>query len=441
MPPAEPVFGATLFFSMVFCMFQRILPRGADRFKDAVREDMIYLDWAASAPPEPAAMDEARDVSLRLFANPSSPHARGTAGGGEARRGARHVSRASSASMPGRSSSPPAAPNRTASLLLSLLDRHRLGGVERQKTRIVTTEIEHSSVYEQARILQAHGISCTFVHPRPDGTVDPAAVAGAVDEHTVLVSVMLVNNETGAVQDVAGIVRAVREASRGWGRRILIHTDAVQALGKIPFSLRDLDVDAASFSGHKIGGPAGRRGAVPEEGRGAGLSLHRRGPGIGKEAGHGEPARHLRDDRGCRASHREAGRATSPAPRRTRARLIAGIREIPGAWTIPVARDEEDAARWSPYIVSAAFPPLPAEVVVRTAEEKGFCISTGAACSSKKKDRTRVPESMGLPPETARCAVRISTGTSTTAEQVDGFLAAMREAIPPLLSISRGRGA
>jgi cysteine desulfurase len=120
---------------------------------------------------------------------------------------------------------------------------------------------------------------------------------------------------------------------------------------------------------------------------------------------------------------------------------VDGLRAIPGAWTIPVVRDLDDETGWSPWIVSAAFPPLPAEVVVRTAEERGYCISTGAACSSKKKDRTRVPESMGLPPETARCAVRISTGPSTTRAQVEGFLAAMRESIPPLLAISSGRSA
>jgi cysteine desulfurase len=121
--------------------------------------------------------------------------------------------------------------------------------------------------------------------------------------------------------------------------------------------------------------------------------------------------------------------------------LIEGLREIPGAWTIPVVRDADGTDGWSPYIINAAFPPLPAEVVVRTAEERGYCISAGAACSSKKKDRTRVPESMGIPPETARCAIRISTGPSTTRQHVQGFLSAMREAIPPLLSISRGRSA
>lgn len=400
--------------------------------------DMIYLDWAASAPPEPAALDEARDVSLRYFANPSSPHAAGRRAEQkllEARTrfaGALGVDAREILFTSGGTES-------NTSLLLSLLDRHRLGGVERQKTRIVTTEIEHASVYEQARILQAHGISCEFVRPGASGTVDPEAVAAAVDGHTVLVSVMLVNNETGAVQDLAAVARAVREASRG-GRRVLVHTDAVQALGKLPFSLRDLGVDAASFSGHKIGAPRGVGALYLRSGVSPGfLSV-----GGGQESGRRPGTENLPGICAMAAAAvlRRDHMAENLVAARAHARLlIEGLRKIPGAWTIPVTRDPDDERGWSPYIVSAAFPPLPAEVVVRTAEEKGYCISAGSACSSRKKDRTRVPESMGLPAETARCAVRISIGPSTTREQVQGFLSAMAEALPPLLSISRGRGA
>jgi len=400
--------------------------------------DMIYLDWAASAPPEPAALDEARDVSLRYFANPSSPHAAGRRAEQkllEARTrfaGALGVDAREILFTSGGTES-------NTSLLLSLLDRHRLGGVERQKTRIVTTEIEHASVYEQARILQAHGISCEFVRPGASGAVDPEAVAAAVDGHTVLVSVMLVNNETGAVQDLAAVARAVREASRG-GRRVLVHTDAVQALGKLPFSLRDLGVDAASFSGHKIGAPRGVGALYLRSGVSPGfLSV-----GGGQESGRRPGTENLPGICAMAAAAvlRRDHMAENLVAARAHARLlIEGLRKIPGAWTIPVTRDPDDERGWSPYIVSAAFPPLPAEVVVRTAEEKGYCISAGSACSSRKKDRTRVPESMGLPAETARCAVRISIGPSTTREQVQGFLSAMAEALPPLLSISRGRGA
>jgi cysteine desulfurase len=106
-----------------------------------------------------------------------------------------------------------------------------------------------------------------------------------------------------------------------------------------------------------------------------------------------------------------------------------------------VTRDPQDSLGWSPYILSAVFPPLPAEVVVRAAEEQGYCISAGSACSWRKKDRTRVPESMGLAPETARCAVRISTGPSTTPQEVTGFVSAMARALPPLLMVARGRDA
>jgi cysteine desulfurase len=331
-------------------------------------QDMIYLDWAASAPPEPLALEEAREVSERFFANPSSPHAAGRRA--EEKLSASRARFAAAVGVqPGEILFTSGGTESNTSLLLSLLDRHRLGGVERQKLGIVTTEIEHASVYEQARLLQGHGVAVTFIRPGPDGAVAPEAVAEAVDPHTVLVSVMLVNNETGAVQDISGIARAVRTACRA-GRRVLLHTDAVQALGKLPLSLREMDVDAASFSGHKIGGPRGvgalflRSGLTPaflavgggqESGRRPGTENL---PGICAMAAAAELRRQRMQENLLRA--RENARL-----------LIEGLRGIRGGWTIPVARDPGADGRWSPYIVSAAFPPLPAEVVVRAAEERG----------------------------------------------------------------------
>ena len=402
-------------------------------------QEITYLDWAASAPPEPDAIDEAREVSLRLFANPSSPHAPGRAAGEKLEQmrsrfaGALGVQAREIVFTSGGTES-------NGALLLSLLDRHRLGGVQRQKTRIVSTAIEHSSVYEQLHSLQGHGISCAFVAPRPNGAVDPQALADALDEDTVMVSVMLVNNETGAVQDLRGIAQVVRDFSARRGRKILLHTDAVQALGKIEFSLRELDVDAASFSGHKIGGLRGVGALFLRENTAPGFLFvgggQERGRRPGTENLPGICAMTVAAEK--RFLHLEEDRA---AARENARRLVHGLREIRGAWIFPAAREEDDSARYSPYIVSAGFPPLPAEVVVRMADGRGYCISTGSACSSKKKDRTRVPESMGLSHETALSAIRVSTGPSTTAAQIDGLLAALRQDIPPLLSIAQGRGA
>jgi cysteine desulfurase len=398
---------------------------------------MTYLDWAASAPPEPDALEEARDISVRLFANPSSPHAAGR----EAEEGL-SLLRERCAELLGIDSKEivftSGGTESNTALLLSLLDRHRLGGVERQKARIVTTAIEHASIYDQAKGLQGHGLACTVVKPKPDGRVRPEDIGDALLDDTVMVSVMLVNNETGAIQDIAGIARVVREFAARKGRRILLHTDAVQALAKIPFSLRDMNVDAASFSGHKFGAPRGigalylRSGNSPRF-----LTL-----GGGQESGRRPGTENLP---GVAAFTAALGLRLSRLPediasaQANAQRLLDGLREIRGAWVLPLAREGGSDPGYSPWIVSCGFPPLPAEVVVRTADTAGFCISSGAACSSKKKDRTRVPESMGLSKETARSIIRISTGPSTSRDSIDAFIAMMQKDIPPLAAIVRGR--
>jgi cysteine desulfurase len=398
---------------------------------------VTYLDWAASAPPDPGAADEAREVSLRFFANPSSPHAAGKEAAEKL-----HQARQRFAGLLGVDDGEivftSGGTESNTALLLSLLDRHRLGGVERQKARVVTTAIEHASVYEQARILQGHGIACAVVQPRPDGIVDPRTLAAALDEDTVLVSVMLVNNETGAIQDVKEMCHRAREFSAQGGRKIFFHADCVQALGKIPFSLRELGVDAASFSAHKIGGPRGIGALYLRAGTAPGfLAL-----GGGQEKGR-RPGTENLPGICAMAVAAEKRFARMPqdlaAARENAARLIAGLREIHGAWIFPMARKGGDDPAFSPYIVSAGFPPLPAEVVVRIADGRGFCISTGSACSTTKKDRTRVPESMGIPHETALSMVRISFGHSTTAAEINALIGALKDEIPTLLAISRGR--
>ncbi len=398
---------------------------------------MIYLDWAASAPPDAHAIDEAREVSARLYANPSSQHA---AGREAAERLAR--ARADIAALLG------AEPDEivftsggtesNASVLLSLLSRLRLGGSHSRKARIVTTGIEHSSVYEQVRALESYGFACSIVRPDSNGIVAPSKVAEALDQDTALVSVMLVNNETGAIQRVAEIAEVVRERSARAGRRILLHTDAVQAFGKIPFSPARLGVDAASLSGHKLGAPRGIGALYLRKG----TSLEPLSLGGGQEKGRRPGTENLP---GICALARAAGDRLAALPRdleeaRKKAeRLIQGLLAIPGARLFPEERADDPGERFSPWIVSVGFPPLPGEVVVRLAESRGFLVSTGSACSSRKKDRTRVLEAAGLSPETALSAVRVSTGPATTLEEIDGLIDALARDVPPVLAMSRGR--
>jgi cysteine desulfurase len=324
-------------------------------------------------------------------------------------------------------------------MLLSLLDRYRLGGAERRKARIVTTAVEHASVHDQALSLEALGMSCRIVKPAPSGIVDPQAIADALDSETVLVSVMLVNNETGAIQRVAEISRLVREFSSRQGRRIVLHTDAVQALGKIPMSVRSLDVDAASFSAHKVGGLRGIGALYLRSGVAPGF-LH---TGGGQEAGRRPGTENVAgacalavaaEQRICRLAENHAAASLLME------QLVAGLKEIRAARLFPESRTGRDAGAFSPYILSAGFPPLPGEVVVRISDSRGYCIATGSACSTKKKDRTRVPESMGFDHQTALSAIRISIGPSTMPDEIRGFLAMLKTEIPPLLSISQGHG-
>ncbi|MGA2615542.1 MAG: cysteine desulfurase family protein [Spirochaetia bacterium] len=398
----------------------------------------VYLDWAASAPPEEAAIQEAAEVSLSCFGNPSSPHSAGKEAA-ERLEDARGRFAALIEASPGEIVFTSGGTESNTSLLLSVLNRYRLGGAERRKARIVTTAVEHASVHDQALGLETLGMSCTVVKPGPNGIVDPQAIGEALDEETVLVSVMLVNNETGAIQRIPEISRLVHEHSARRGRRIIVHTDAVQALGKVPVSVAALGVDAASFSAHKIGGPRGVGALYLRSGVAPGfLSI-----GGGQEAGRRPGTENVAG--ACALAAAAEQRAGKLAENRSRAanlmeRLVSGLKEMRGSRIIPESRTGRDAGAFSPYILSAGFPPLTGEIVVRVSDARGFFIATGSACSTKKKDRTRVPESMGLDHKTALSAIRISLGPSTTESEIDAFLAMLNEEIPPLLSISQGRG-
>lgn len=375
----------------------------------------IYLDWAATAPPYPDLSRAAAELAVDLFGNPSSAHAAGRAAKTAFEEARKRLAKALGCA-PGHVKFTSGGSEANAIVLLSLVYAASGGSV-------VISAIEHSAVYEQAMVLERFGIRVRVVKPGPAGIVRPGDVADAVDADTRLVSIMAVNNETGAIQPIGDIVSAVRDASKGFRKAPFVHSDAVQAFGKIGFKPAELCLDAASMSAHKLGGP-----------RGSGCLYLARGldvlvRGGGQEDGIRPGTHNLA---GACAFSQAAERACADLPaslgnaRSLEARLLNGLRSIPGARVLPDGRVPA-STDYSPYIVGAAFPGLGGETLARVLDDQGIYVSTGAACSHAKKER-RVMDAMGVDRDLSFSAVRISTGRDSTAADIDRFLEAAESA-------------
>jgi cysteine desulfurase len=370
---------------------------------------MHYLDWAASAPPYPEVSKASAELACETFGNPSSRHAVGRAASSLL-----EEARTSLASSIGTTPEHTIfTSGGTESDAMALLSACGL----RSDVSMVLSAIEHPAVDEQARFLEGAGIKVTRIRPDAAGLVDPMAIADAIRKDTVLVSVMAVNNETGAIQPIRGIADAIRRASKNIGRTPFFHCDAVQALGKVPFDVESAGIDGAAFSAHKLGGPRGigalylRKTMVPIV-RGGGQERGIR-PGTQNTAGAWALARAAELSL---ASMEESSKKAVVLEKI----LLEGIRSINGAAVVPLSRVPGDA-RYSPYIASIAFPGLGGETMARILDDEGIQVSTGSACSGGTKGR-RVLDAMRVDPDVSFASIRVSTGRDTTEADLYAFL-------------------
>ena len=274
---------------------------------------------------------------------------------------------------------------------------------------IITTAVEHSAVLQCMKVLEQEGCSVTYLKPDRAGRITAAQVAEALQEDTVLVSMMLVNNETGIrfpVEEVAALLK---------GRKTLLHTDAVQGFLKIPFTAASLGADFITLSAHKIGGPKGI-GALYIGGKAR--SVRPMLFGGGQEAG-------LRP--GTEATAQIAGFAKAVELRcaamdehlqhmaRCRAYAAEKLAAIPDLQFI----GEGDA----PHILSISLPGYPSQNIVSDLDTQGICISAGSACHRGKASHVLV--AMGLPKKVAAGTVRVSFGPETTLEDIDALCEAL----------------
>ena len=375
---------------------------------------MIYLDWAATTPPDAKILNEMNSCAAEYYGNPSSIH-------GEGRKAAakREEYRGRCAAVLGCDAPQlvfTSGGTESNNMITSSLYNRR------DKGRIIVSGIEHPAVWNPVQTLSRQGWEIKVIKPSHGGLIRAEKLARLITEETKLVFIMGLHNESGVIQPLEELVKTVREA--GTKRPIHFHSDLVQAAGKIPLDLGKLDLDSASFSAHKLQGPRGN-GLLYLKKPLAGLY-----EGGGQEGGLRPGTENMAGIAGMTLAFENipGDLEKEEAARMRMQRLMEGIRELPGAVLLPEGR-LENAAHFSSRILSCAFPPLPGEVLVRVMDEAGFCISTGSACSSNKKSRTRALEAMGVSAKTAFSSVRISQGPGTTDEEIDSFLKVLKEQI------------
>ena len=390
---------------------------------------IAYLDWAATTPPDLEILRPAFEASSALFANPSSAHRAG--------KEAKQLLDDSRSSMllslaPSFGGSlPPGGLVFTASgteadqiPLLALLRNPMKGSpsssMGRIRPHLLISAIEHAAIDSQAEALGRLGFDCSFVKPDSHGFIQPDRIAEALRSTTKIVAVMAVNNETGAIQDIGAIGRSIASGAASLGiPSPLFHVDCVQALGKIHLDLSNGTPTSAAFSAHKIQGP-----------KGVGALWHTKpiepiAVGGGQEGGLRSGTENIF---GISAFAACAAKAVSSLNARLeQARIIEesilmGLKSIPGACAVPLGREARDP-RYSPWIVSAAFPGLGGEVFARALSDAGIAVSTGSACShTHARKGRRILDAMGLPEELSFSTIRVSFGPATRLEEIDFFL-------------------
>ena len=284
----------------------------------------------------------------------------------------------------------------------------------RKGRHIITTAIEHAAVLEPVKALAAQGYEVTYLKPDRSGHVSADALRAALRPDTVLVSMMLVNNELGTVLPVAQAARLVRRL----GSSALIHCDGVQGFLKIPFTPAELGVDLLTVSGHKIHAPKGIGALYIRRG----LKLPPLIRGGGQEEG-------LRS--GTEATAQIA--AFAAAVRAGAATREADIRHMAGLKAETLARLQEAVpglkpigSGTAPHILAVTLPGYKSEVIVRFLSDRGICLSSGSACHKGKP--SHVYAALKLPKSDLDGALRISFSYDTTQQDVDALADGLRAA-------------
>ena len=371
----------------------------------------IYLDHNATTPVRSEAVAAMLRVLQEDWGNPSSVHWAGSAA-----RAALARAREQVAELLGVASDSVVFTSGATEASNTVI-RHAARRAPGQGDHVVTCSTEHPAVLEVCEELREEGLRVTVLPVERDGRLDPERFAAALGDDTLLASVMWVNNETGVIQPIPEL------AARARAQGVPFHTDAVQALGKLPLELAGLPVDYASFSAHKLGGPKGIGALYVREGLRI-APLLRGGP---QERRRRAGTENLPGAVGFGAACEAAGRDMAE-----RARSLGALRDQ--LWEgiaakIPDAQQNGSLEHRVPHTLSVSFAGADGEALVTALDLEGIAVASGAACASGSTEPSHVLVAMGIPQSIGAGSIRVSLGVGTDEAEITALLAVLPDTV------------
>ena len=385
----------------------------------------IYLDHAATTRLHPQALEAMRPFLDGEFGNPSGMYALG-------KQAARAIDKARNSVAEALGCRPqevvftgPGTESINAAIK-GVAFAQQFAGLG---NHIVTTSIEHHAVLHSCDYLAKFGFETTHVPVDSYGLVSPEDVARSVNERTVLVSVMLANNEVGTVEPLADITRAVRERAKSMRRRISIHTDAVQGANALDLNVKRLDVDLLSLSAHKFCGPKGagvlyiKRGTPFLEHMSGGGQERQRRAGTENVAGIAGTAAALREAQAVRGEYARHCRELST-------RLLEGVLK-----SVPGAKLTGHPDQRLPNNAHLSFEGAESDPMLAALDRLGVAASAGSACTSATWEPSHVLTAMGMPLSRAAGVLRLTCGPENSEDEIDYVLSVL----PGVVAESRAK--
>ena len=378
----------------------------------------VYLDYSATTPVKDEVLQEMIPYFTEKFGNPSSLYDKGL----EAKVAVTHAREQVAALIGAQPREVYFTAGGTESdnwVVFGAADKLKEKG-----NHIITTKVEHHAMLHSCQFLEKHGYEVTYLDIDKDGRVSPQALEDAITDRTILISIMMVNNEIGTVQPIKELAAVAKK------HNILFHTDAVQALGNVPIDVKELGIDLMSLSSHKIYGPKGsgalyiRRGVQISNYLHGGAQESKRRAGtenLTGIVGFGKAAELAKEHFEEHVAH------CSSLRNHLVERVLA---EIPNTFVNGTMEHRH------PGNANITFEYIEGEAILLLLNQAGISVSTGSACSSASLEPSHVLSALGVPVEMIHGTVRFTIGDMTTLEDVDYTVDTLKQVVGRLREIS-----